>query len=132
MCKMHSFHGRKYQEEKSIFYSVTIKLSPLLFVTLTQHSKECWRKILDGWIDLCERKRVSQLQELLFVSLATFVSNFRGRLHSLQASPPLNCGQTLAAARWDIAVSPLRRPDTGRTGTRGRRCKQAGLSLAAP
>ena len=78
MCKMHSFHGRKYQEEKSIFYSVTIKLSPLLFVTLTQHSKECWRKILDGWIDLCERKRVSQLQELLFVSLATFVSNFRG------------------------------------------------------
>ena len=105
---MHSFHGRKYQEEKSIFYSVTIKLSPLLlFVTLTQHGKECWRKILDGWIDLCERKRVSQLQELLFVSLATFVSNFRGRLHSLQASPPLNCGQTLAAARWDIAVSPL-------------------------
>ena len=55
--------------------------------------------------DLCESK--VRERALLFVSLATFVSNFRGRLHSLQASPPLNCGQTLAAARWDIAVSPL-------------------------
>ena len=37
-----------------------------------------WVKIPDAWIDLCERKCVSQFWEPLFVSLATFISNFRG------------------------------------------------------
>ena len=51
-----------------------------------------------------------------------------GADHSLQASPPLNRGQTLAASRRDIAVSPL--CSEGREDLRA--SKQAGLSLTAP
>ena len=54
------------------------RTQPIALCYIDVHGKECWRKILDAWIDLCERKRVSQLREVLFVSLATFVSNFRG------------------------------------------------------
>ena len=90
MCKMHCCHGGK-----SIFCSVIILLGLSLFVTLTVQPRM--------EVNLCERKRVSQLR----LSLVCVSCNFRQQLQRRRQASSQFTGIATFELWTDIGSCPL-------------------------